>query len=384
MPQKLSAMKYIKNNKRRVSVLIVSLSLCFMLTYLLNFLLLTTVESFKVFMVDNTEKIQYIRLPGSAYGISDETENYSEAYYRETMNLMEKLREQEGICEVFYPQIIYAYVTAVVGSYTFEIPCVKADEVPILLEHMGAELKEGRLPNQPGEVVLDENLMKNNNYQIGDKFYLEDFTIVGVLNCDTYFGCGIQVDKEAYQNGREICVLSDGSISDMTALLHKMGYQFDKESVYICDAEYGKKHLKQDISDQMEYSLNLVYVAVLIILSISLVVIYTMYMRDRYNEWCLYCSIGYTRKSIYFSIMRELLFTFVTALVIGSILLILSMAAANFAIIRPIGLRCRYFYPKVLGQILCSYVLIFGILQVPVRCALYKICTIDAMEDDLY
>ena len=59
MWQKLSAMKYIKNNKRRVSVLIVSLVLCFVLFYLVKFLLSVTVVTFRVMTVGNAEKIQY-------------------------------------------------------------------------------------------------------------------------------------------------------------------------------------------------------------------------------------------------------------------------------------------------------------------------------------
>jgi len=42
-----------------------------------------------------------------------------------------------------------------------------------------------------------------------------------------------------------------------------------------------------------------------------------------------------------------------------------------------------YFYPKMVAEIVCSYVLILGLLQIPIRAALYKIRTIDAMDDDL-
>ena len=39
--QKLSPMRYIRNNKRRVSVLVVSLSLCIAIIYVVNFLVMT-------------------------------------------------------------------------------------------------------------------------------------------------------------------------------------------------------------------------------------------------------------------------------------------------------------------------------------------------------
>ena len=53
MPQKLSAINYIKNNVRRVVVLTVSLGLSFVLVYLTQFMLSTTEESFKRIVFQN-------------------------------------------------------------------------------------------------------------------------------------------------------------------------------------------------------------------------------------------------------------------------------------------------------------------------------------------
>ncbi|MDE7430783.1 MAG: hypothetical protein K2N34_02535 [Lachnospiraceae bacterium] len=387
MPQKLSAMKYIKNNKRRVSVLVVSLSLCFLLMYLLYAVLSTTTESYKVILIDNPKKIQYIGLLSrSVYGISDdvEGEEYYTQAYQKTMKLAAELKQQPGIKEVLYSQIIFAQISSLVGAYTFEFPCVEAEEIPILLEHMGAELKEGRMPEHAGEVVLDEATMVNQNYKIGDNLYSNDFVIVGVLKCNNYFGCGVRVDKDGYNDNQALCVLSDGSIRDITALLNTMGYQAGEEDGAIWDLKHGEKSLKEDVLGLINSAIRIVYVGVLIVLSISLLVIYTMYLRDRYDEWCLYCSIGYSRKTIYFSILRELLFSFGAALAIGGVLIVISMIILDHALIIPLGMRCRYFYPDILIQILCSYVFIFGVLQIPIRYALYKIQTVDAIEDDLY
>ena len=58
MPQKLSAINYIKNNVRRVVVLTVSLGLSFVLVYLTQFMLSTTEESFKRIVFQNTRKMQ--------------------------------------------------------------------------------------------------------------------------------------------------------------------------------------------------------------------------------------------------------------------------------------------------------------------------------------
>ena len=47
MKSKLSALKFVRNNKKQVWVMLVALSLTFMTMYLINFLLLTTQESFR-------------------------------------------------------------------------------------------------------------------------------------------------------------------------------------------------------------------------------------------------------------------------------------------------------------------------------------------------
>ena len=68
----------------------------------------------------------------------------------------------------------------------------------------------------------------------------------------------------------------------------------------------------------------MIYMGIIILLLISLTVVYTTYLRDRHNEWCLYCSIGYSRGNIYCAVMRELLFTFGSAFILGGVISILA------------------------------------------------------------
>ena len=92
MGQKLSAMKYVKNNKRRIAVLVVSLALSFMLTYLTNFLLLATEETCRVCAVYNMEKIQYAYLTGSTLGIDVDNvqgDEFNEQYREKNLKLSE-------------------------------------------------------------------------------------------------------------------------------------------------------------------------------------------------------------------------------------------------------------------------------------------------------
>lgn len=387
MKQKLSAMNYIRNNKGRISVLIVSLSLCFVATYLAQFILSVTEATFASILSDSAKRMQYIDLSGSAYElyVSDVgEENFMAAYEENRNQLAEELKKQEGVKDVFDAQILYNRITPPIGEYYFEFPCVNRDEIPALLVHMDAELMEGRLPEHPGEVVVDWRTMKNQELTIGDNFYTTDFTIVGILQCDYYFGCGIQIESENYSHF--LCVLSDGSIRDFSLLLKNMGYKMDEgdEKNYIWDYTKGMEWLKRDVTDVIDNSSDMIFVGIIVILSVALFTVYTMYLRDRHNEWCLYSSIGYTRQTIYFSILRELLFSFGTAILSGGIMIVISMLLLNEVMVKPMGLMCRFFSTETVAEIFCSYIFLFGLLQLPVMYALNKIRTIDAMEEDLY
>lgn len=389
MTQKLSAWNYIKNNKRRVSVLIVSLALCFMATYITRFMLGTAEVSFRKVFIDDYSRMQYISLAASSFGIDVEhtvPEEINRIYDEENEKLAKKLGSEMGVEKVYYVPVIYSEIAAVVGNITMEVPLMKkAEDVEIIMEHMGAKLVEGRLPEKPGEVIIDEASVKNNNYQIGgyvnEDRYNKDFTVTGIVSCDSYFGAGLT--REGYHPAY-ICILSDGSIRDLSEVLERNGTKIRDNYDEIFDRKTGEKWLKEEVVDLITSSTTLIYVGVLVLLSLALFIVYTMYLRDRHDEWCLYCSIGYSRKTIYFSIIRELLFGFISAILIGGVLIVLIGKIIETLVITSQGLFCRFWYPEVLIQILCAYTFLFGLLQIPVWFALYRIRTVDAIEDDMY
>ena len=389
MAQHLSAMRYIKNNKRRVAVLIVSLALCFVLTYITQFVLAVTEETFLVVGVEGPRRMQFIELAGSSYGIDVENTEYEEIlrqYDMKRSELIENLKEHEGIKYVRNTEILWGRITALIGSWSYEMPLVDtAEDVKLIKEHFGAELKEGRMPENEGELILDEATMKNNDYVLDGYFDEKNcgtaFKIVGVLECDRYFGCGISNSEHTLST--RIMVLSEG-IDDMSAELAKEGIIVRDTYDSISDSKKGREAIKRDVTDVISISTSIIYVGIIVLLSISLFIVYTTYLRDRRDEWCLYSSIGYSRKTIYFSILRELLFTFAAALLIGAVIIVLAEIIINLVMIEPQGLKCRYFYPDTIVEILCAYTLLLGVLQIPVRYALFKIRTIDAMDDDLY
>lgn len=390
MPQKLSAMNYIKNNKRRTAVLIVSLGLCFVLTYLTQFLLSSSEETMHVIFVDRIPKIQFVHIAPETFGLDTENTDYGELakiYLDENRKLAEKLKKHDGIKEIYCSQIYYCTIGTAISSTSYSIPMVSKEEVPKIMENMGAKLIDGRMPENPGEMVLDKATMKNNEYELNgyfdEKYYEDQFKIVGILDCDVYFGCGVAVGGSVDEGGMGALTIFSEGIEDLTAELAEEGITVGNDDL-VRDIKWGKEFMQKEITDAFDNATKYVYAGILILLSISLIIVYTMYLRDRHNEWCLYSSIGYSRKTIYFSIMRELLFTFVTAILSGGIIIAVSVIILNSVMVEPKGLRCRYFSPDTLLEIFCSYALIMGILQMPIRYALNRIRTIDAMDDDLH
>ena len=65
----LSASKYIRNNKRTCSVLIIALALTFMAMYIVNYLLKVTEESFKPPLLELPKHVTYADLTPQALGI---------------------------------------------------------------------------------------------------------------------------------------------------------------------------------------------------------------------------------------------------------------------------------------------------------------------------
>lgn len=387
MSQKIPAFYYIKNNKRRVAVLVTSLAMFFIITYTSMFLLSVSSETFRSVLTGTSSHIQYI-----TFGAKDLEFNktgakalpediYMEAVYKKYNEIKDNLKKCSGIKDAFIIQAEYSYITALIGNYYIELPMLNKEQMEAVLKHMGATLSEGRLPDKAGEVVLDRKIMKNYGHKTGDVLSQnKNIKIIGVIDCDYYFGCGLADENKTFLNPM-LCVLTDGTVKDLENTIKKQKIVL-KHSEFI-DVKQGRKKLQTEIISTISSSTNIIFIGILIVVGILVVIVSISYMRDRRSEWCLYASTGYSRRTIYFSILRELLFTFVTAFIIAAAITIILMKVTDTLLITELGLRCVYFMPEPFMQILCSYIALFGIMQIPVRFEINKIKTIDAIDDDM-
>lgn len=388
MSQKLYARTYLKNNKKRVATLMISLTLCVALNYLTAFLLEISTETVKPLCTEVPKVMQFISYNDvdTLIGEDTEYETYEEAvnlYNTELEKLGEKIENEcDKVDKVFTAQQIDGELRALFATWYFEGALLDAKDIDEYLNYYDAKLIEGKMPQGDGEVLIDSMTMKNNGYKIGDEVnYYTLYKIVGVVESDYNLICGTP-HKEDFSK-KNLFIFSEG-ITDLKSELETIGVELNESYVYWTDYNNQSKDFQEDMVEAIDSSTKIVYIGIVVLMCIALSVIYITFLRDRHSEWCLYASIGYSRKAVYFSILRELLFTFILSFVIGIAITALSVVLIDILYITPHGLYCRYLNLGTIKDVLLDFLVFFAILQIPVRYALYKIKTIDALGDDLY
>ena len=392
MNSKLSAWKYVKNNKKTVAVLVSSLALACVAMYAVFVLLITTSESFKTIMFEMPKRISYINLGPEAYGLkrSDyedeegipDREAYLEAYDKKQEELIEALRAHSGIEDAFYNQVIANHYQAVMGEFSYELPLMEAERIQGFLDHMDAKLTAGSMPKEAGEILVDETIMKNNGLKIGD-WYLKDwvgetFKVSGTITSDYMVSAGIP--NGGSNKGWYIVVYNDENTTDLCGILKDMGITPQDGDEVLDAAEYARTY-HEDVGDTIDMVITTIFAIVMSFMAILVLVAYISFMRNRVNEYCLYASIGYGRSEIYRMILKEMLILFGLGSAVGLLLSLGCGAVLNAFIIEPKGLAGHVVYPEQISRILATYLFIMGVLQIPVLVSLKTIRTIDAIEE---
>lgn len=386
MKSRLSALKFVRNNKKQVWVMIVALSMTFMTMYVINFLFLTTKESFKALFLEQPKKVAYVELSPETMGVDSASYSSEEELYQgidEARNsIMDKLKAHEGISDVIYTQCLYANYQGIVGGVGYDFPLLEENQIPDFLEHMGALLTEGRMPEGPGEILVDKKVLQNKKMKIGGYFnessYGKVFKVVGVLDSDVLVCVGT---PRGYTNsGWYMVILCNEENADMSAVLKDVGIETTEYDTIYDSVDWAKMY-KELVTDQIDAALLAILIVVIIFLAISILVAYVSFMRSRVNEYCLYTSIGFARKDIYGMMMKEIGIIFGLSIVIGAAVTIVIMVLLGHFMLDSLGLVYHYFYPEHLLRILTAFLAIVGFLQIPVIVTINNIKTIDMIEE---
>ncbi len=363
----LSAWKYIKNNKKAAGTVMMAVALVFTGIYVIYVLLMTSVESFGPVVHRMPSKLAFVYLGGDP---------------EFQAGLIDDLKTCPGVRDAYFTQVIMATYRAVVGQLNYEVPLMDTDKIPVFLDHMDAELIDGRLPEGDGEMLVDSVIMRNMNLQTGGWFmegdYGKTFRIVGVIESPYMVSAGTPMGFT--NTGWYTVIEKDESLWDFTGLLESLGYEIKGNDTVIDGPAY-EEFYEDSVVDVIDNVLDVIFLLVMIFLAVTVIIAYVSFMRSRVSEYCLYASIGYSAFSIYGMLMREMIIIFAAGSVIGTVMGLIGSAVFKEFLIVPMGLICRVFYPAQIVRILAVYILIIGILQIPALIGINSIKTIDAIED---
>ena len=123
MKNKLSAFKYIRNNKKTVGTLIVALTLSFVTMYVIHIMLAMMGESIKPIRLELPKKVSYISVSAKTFGVVAENyaseEEANAEYNRKYEELVEALKKEKGIEDAYLTQVLLSKYNAIFGGIGF-------------------------------------------------------------------------------------------------------------------------------------------------------------------------------------------------------------------------------------------------------------------------
>lgn len=397
--QRLSAWFYLKNNKKRAAILILSFGLYFVLLYGVQFFMHPTIYMDEVIAVQGAKQIQSGYINGleklnEAMNLGMDMslwEPEREATYEELVAEINKgtdrlaqLLQEEGTAEhVFICNSYGISINSFGGDSYYNAPMMTQEELVTFVEYLDLKIKEGRMPENPGELLMDEKMVKNQGFLVGDCLYDQETKLVGIVEYDTYIAAGIDYEEERFPD-RNIYLLSKGAIPDLKEYFAKFGIEADTESfgtIEILADEVNASKEVEKWAKEIQTPLNVMTYSIAFVLGLTVFFVYRLHVQDRYAEWCLYRSLGYSEKEVYSLAFRE--FGICIGMSVGLAVVVTTvLCLIGAAIMRSKGMVYEYLLPHILLQILGIGTLLAGIMQIPVVIAMQKVKTIDAMEEE--
>lgn len=383
MKSNLSAWKYVKNNKKSVATMISALALSFAVIYIVHVLLMTSVEGFKPMLLEFPKKVGFVNISEKTLEKS-KVKGAENGDTKEKMQvLLDTLRAKEGIKDITWAQVLQAQLQAVIGMWSEEFPLyTTTEEIERYLDHTGAKLVKGRLPEAAGEVVISSMVLKNRKMQVGDWFrkevFGETFRIVGEVESDIMVSAGMP--NHSYNCGSYYVIQYDEENADLTAFFTEMGVELSAGDI-VYDLPAHREHFREDCDELIADIVNTISAVVMFFVAVTMLIAYVSFLRNRVNEYCLYASIGYRRWEVYGMMMREMTIIFGIGFLLGTVMALPTALIVKTAILDPAGIVSVAWYPVMIAKLGAIMLLILGFLQIPVLVSIRKIKTIDEIED---
>ena len=368
---KLSAFGYIKGNRKRVTALVISLSMFVVLSYLISYVLGSTSEPFYQ-ACSEPYRDMLITSPIITIGEYETIEEWNEMATKAVREKADEIEKIDGITGTVMFRFGRVSMKSVLGETT--LPCFLMDDirdVQTLLDYKEAKLIAGRMPESPGEILVDMKLWNNKGNETLE-YMSANYKIVGQIESDIYLALGLALPAE---NDVNLAVFHPDDGKDYGKIIEDSGI----ELYYVSDYQSQYDSLYSDIGslDTVE---KLVQIITGVLLAICLLVVLSLHIMDRHEEWCLMNSIGFSEWEIYGMALRELLFCFVMALVVGAGLTAISGFAFDKFLCEPIGIHVKPWRESAVGVIIAVFIAIYGCCQIPLFINIRRVCTVDMIE----
>lgn len=368
---RLSPFPYINHNKRRTGVLVVSLSIFAMMIYTLGYLLGCIIEPFEDNMYGSYSRYTLFS-PSVDVGEYETVPEWNALITPMMEEKKDEAREDLGTDDVFVVRAGNAELNTIMGDFYLRVFFFDNEEdMTRYSEHMGAHLVSGRLPENPGEIVVDTMAYKNSGEELLDRLG-NGHKIVGQVECPYYVVYGYPLDIE---NNIMLMTLHDDKDANVVQRLKDLGWDIPYYDDY--DLNFDEYH---DVADDLENIKIMVTAIAGPLLGICVIVVLSIHIRDRHEEWCLFNSIGFSSFEVYILAVKELLICFGSAVILGGVLSSIAVLGLDKFMLDPMGLHVPLIRPSDAQKAALMIICIFGLCQIPLFLQIRTINTVDQIE----
>lgn len=373
---KLSPWPYIRNNRVRTTVLIISLSVFMLMIYCVNYVIGGIGEPFYQSDVAPYDRMQLVASQLDMNGADYETdEEYLMEAWNRARSACASIPRQDGVVDAKAFAWQDVPLNSVIGSTSVDCFLFEdAKDCEEYLSHMDAKLVSGRMPEKAGEIVLEKRLI-NNHKNDNDlmKYMGDNYEVVGTVKSDYYLAFGIAQPGENDIN--ELLLIEPGSQINPKEAFEQSGY----ETSWFRDKAKALKNHEESIGAMGTVQTLLTAVSGALLL-ICVSVVLSLHIMDRHSEWCLLHSIGFSTGEIYVMALKEILICVAISVVTGAVLSALTVIGLHTFLYEPIGVAIKLWRGDAIPRILVVFLALIGVAQIPIFTGMRKIQTIDAIE----
>lgn len=241
-------------------------------------------------------------------------------------------------------------VRTLIGPVPYGLRAARAGEIEFLVERAGARLTEGRLP-APGtsEVALHENLMKANEWALGQEFGMDvddqdwmpgRFKVVGVLGGPTPMG----VSSFEYLNNplvysfspklweRVVVVARKGRVEEVNAFLREL------KEIRVFDKARAVEEVSQSF-DRILLVLNFISLLLIVVVSVVVGLLHNIFFSQRMDEFAILLAIGHTRRRLFGKVVAETAGIMAVSWALGVGLALAVLGGFTYSVLVPRGVQ---------------------------------------------